>query len=255
MSSARTMIAGMAGFWLLGLCIAGYAGLWLLNRRDQQIRLLLGRHRLGVSDPVTWTDDLLALIAPAKTWFGAATFAEACDALLAEKKVSQAMWAARLCAALEDDDKGRGFTDRVLSDTEARAELARLRAAKGRQPVRPWPIVRKAEGADAQFWYGHLFDAQTETQEDVQYAGHIGGQLAYIFDPDDPEEEKEWMRNPGPERTGRSGPHARAYFFGGLGIVAAVCLSTYMFVKVFALFLPPTLADQMVEQQRRQAQQ
>ena len=254
-SGAHSMIARMAGFWLFGLCVAAVVGLWLLNRRDQQIRLLLGRHRLGASDPVTWTDDLLALVVPSQTWFGATTFAQACDSLLAQKKVSEAMWAARLSAALEDPQQGRDLTDRVLRDPAAQAELARLRASAAGRSVRPWPIVRKAEGDDAQFWYSHLFDSQTETQVDVQYSGHIGGQIAYIFDPDDPEEEKEFERNPPEVRTRRSGPHRRRYFFGGLGIIAVIALNTYLFVRVAEWFRLPTIADQMVEEQRRQAQQ
>jgi hypothetical protein len=245
----------MAGFWLFALCALAIAGLWLFNRRDQQIRQLLGRHRLGASDPVTWTDDLLALVVPAKTWFGATSFAQACDSLLAQRKVSEAMWAARLSAAIEDPQRGRELTDRVLGDPAAQAELARLRALPAGQSVRPWPIVRKAEGADAQFWYGHLFDGQTETKADVQYSGHIGGMLAYGSEPDDPEEEEEWIRNPGPVRTRRSGPHARAYFVAGLGIIAAIALNTFLFVQVAEWFRLPTLADQIVAEQRPQAQQ
>jgi hypothetical protein len=210
---------------------------------------------LGRSDPVTWTDDLLALVAPAKTWFGAATFAQASELLRAQRKVSEAMWAARLCAALEDPQQGRELTDRVLRDPAAKAELARLRASPAPPSVRPWPIVRKAEGADAQFWYGHLFDGQTETKVDVQYSGHVGGMLAYASEPHDPDEDEEWLRNPGPVRTRRSGPHARRYFLGDLGIIAAIALNTFLFVKVADWFRLPTLADQIVAEQRRQAQQ
>jgi|GEM_PF-5292353 len=253
-SGAHSLIARLAGFWLFLLCVAALAGLWLWNHRDQQIRRLLGRHRLGASDPVTWTDDLVALVAPAKTWFGAATFAQACDSLLAQKKVSEAMWAARLCAALEDPQRGRELTDRVLREPAAKAELDRLKLPAASPSLRPWPIVRKADGDDAKFWYSHLFDGQTETKADVQYAGHIGGMLAYASEPDDPEDDEEWIRNPGPQRTRRSGPHARSYFFGGLGIIAATVLGTILFVKVANWFRLPTLADQIAEEHRRQAQ-
>jgi hypothetical protein len=254
-SAAHGLIAKMAGFWLFGLCAIVVAGLWLLNRRDQQIRMLLGRHRLGASDPVTWTKDLLALVAPPSAWFRANTFAEACDSLLAQRKASEAMWAARLCAAIEDPERGRELTNRVLRDPAAKEFLASASAREAPQSVRPWPILRKAEGADAEFWYGHLFDGQIETQVDIQYAGHIGGQLAYASEPDDPEEDEEWLRNPGPVRINRSGPHARAYFLGGLAIIAAIVLSTYLFVKAANVFRLPTLAEQMIEEQRRAAQQ
>jgi hypothetical protein len=255
MSCAHSLVARAAGFWLFILCGVAMAGLWLLNRRDQQIRLLLGRHRLGASDPVTWTDDLRALVAPPHTWFGAATFAEACQSLLAQDKVCEAMWAARLCAAIEDPLRGHELTETVLRAPIAQAELSRLRSLATPPSARPWPIVRKAEGGDAQFWYSHLFDGQIEVKEDIQYALHIGGLLAYSNEPLDEEEEKEWLKNPGPERIKRSGPHARRHFFTGLAIIAASLVGTYLFVKVANWFRLPTLADQILEEQRRQAQQ
>lgn len=255
MSCAHSLLARAAGFWLFVVCGAALAGLWLLNRRDQEIRLLLGRHRLGASDPITWTDDLLALVAPPKTWFGATTFAEACDLLLAQKQVPQAMWAARLCAAIEDREQGRELTDRVLRDPAAKAELARLKASATPPPARPWPIVRKAEGENAQFWYSHLFEGQVETKVDIQYARHAGGLWAYSNEPLDEEDDEEWLKNPGPQRIRRSGPHARRHFLAGLGIIAATLVGTYLFVKVANWFRLPTLADQVIEEQRRQAQQ
>lgn len=255
LSATHGLIAKAAGFWLFSLCAIVVAGLWMLNRRDQQIRLLLGRHRLGASDPVTWTSDLLALVAPASAWFRTTTFAEACDLLLGQKKPAEAMWAARLCEAIEDPEQGRELTSRVLRDPAAREHLASISPRDAPQSIRPWPILRKAEGADAEFWYGHLFDAQVETQVDVQYAGHAGGLWAYSNEPLDEEEEEEWIRNPGPVRIKRSGPHARAYFFGGLAIIAAIVLSTYLFMKVANAFRLPTLADQIIEEQRRAALQ
>ena len=165
------------------------------------------------------------------------------------------MWAARLSAALEDPQQGRELTDRVLRDPQAQADLARHKGSATPRPVRPWPIVCKAEGADAQFWYDQLFDGQVEAQEHVQYAQHLGGMLAYGSEPDDPEEEAEFLRNPPHVRTRRSGPHARGYFFGGLGIIAVILFNTFLFVQAAEWFRLPTLADQMVEQQRRQAQQ
>jgi hypothetical protein len=255
LSGTHSLVARLAGFWLFGLCAAALGGLWLLNHRDLQIRRLLGRHRLGASDPVTWTDDLRALVAPAQTWFGVATFAQACDALLAQKKPSEAMWAARLSTALEDPQQGRELTDRVLRDPQAQAELARLKGSASPRPVRPWPIVRKAEGPDAQFWYSHLFDGQVEAQQDVQYAGHLGGLWAYSNEPLDTDDEDEFLRNPPHLRTRRSGPHARGFFFGGLGLIAVIVLNTFLFVQVAEWFRLPTLADQMVEQQRPHVQQ
>jgi hypothetical protein len=165
------------------------------------------------------------------------------------------MWAARLSTALEDPQQGRELTDRVLRDPQAQAELARLKGSASPRPVRPWPIVRKAEGPDAQFWYSHLFDGQVEAQQDVQYAGHLGGLWAYSNEPLDTDDEDEFLRNPPHLRTRRSGPHARGFFFGGLGLIAVIVLNTFLFVQVAEWFRLPTLADQMVEQQRPHVQQ
>ena len=252
MSCAHGLLARAAGLALFLLCAAGFGWLWLLNQRDRSIRQHLGRHRLGASDPVTWTDDLLQLLAPASTWFHLPTFADACESLLAQRKFSDAMWAARLCAAIENSERGEALTERVLDNPQAKAELRRQSPSALPREQRPWPLVKSAQGADAEFWYERLFDGPLEEQEDVQYAGHIGGLLAYSNEPDDPDDDEEFLRNPPQQRTRRSGPYARQYFLGGLGIIAATLLGTYLFVRTANWFRLPTLADQIIEEQRRQ---
>lgn len=251
MSCAHSLPARALGFGLMSVCVAGLVGLWALNVRDCEIRAALGRHRLGTSDPATWTDDLRGLIAPASTWFKTDSFAAAVESLLAQQRYCDAMWAARLCVALEDPERGEEATTRVLREMRTRGELAKCQQAL-RQPgeVQPRPLVRSTQGKDAEFWYQHLFDGETERATEVQYAGHIGGLLAYASEPDEsPEEEQAWIATI-EDRKRRPGPHGRAFFFGGAGVVASVILFTVVFVKVANTFRLPTLADQAIQQMK-----
>jgi hypothetical protein len=241
LSAAHSFVARLAGICLFAACVAGLVRIRQMNRRDRQIRLLLGRHRLGSSDPVSWTDELLALIAPSSVWFHTGTFAAACESHLGQKKFAEAMWAARLCAAIEDPLRGEELTENILSDPDAQAELSRLNPSVVRKTIRPWPIVRSVKDASAEYWYAQLFEGQVETTVDVQYAGHVGGMLAYAFAKDDDDATD----------VPQFGSRDRRYIFGGLAIVAATIAFTCLFVKTAELFRLPTLAEQMIEKQNK----
>lgn len=67
------------------LIVGGITGQLLIRRstrRERDIRLLLGVHGLGSSDPSTWLDEDLARIMPAQALFGTATYADAVPQLL-----------------------------------------------------------------------------------------------------------------------------------------------------------------------------
>ncbi|HZT78945.1 MAG TPA: hypothetical protein VFA26_01885 [Gemmataceae bacterium] len=128
---------------LLGLiAVATCAGSglcwWLLaetDRRNRDLRTVLGKHQLGSSDPATWTDDILSDINDPRQAYNADTFEEAAERLLKEGRFSSAMWAARLCAALEDPARGEELTDEILRDPDVQQALAEVR----RNPMR-WSL-------------------------------------------------------------------------------------------------------------------
>jgi hypothetical protein len=247
-SCAHGLLARMAGFLLFTLSLAGLVVLWMLNARDRNIRLLLGWHRLGRSDPATWSEDLLAIIAPATVWFKMESFAAAAEALLREQRYSDAMWAARLTAALEDRQRGDELTNQILSDPAAQQELSRLRSLDAAQP-RPYPLVRNDASEASQFWYARLFDGAAETVEHVQYAGHIGGMLAAAFEPDPPNDDAEFEQELAHRE--RREPRRREFFLAGLGVVAGVIVLTTFFVMAANVFRLPNAAEREIQRMRQ----
>lgn len=235
---------GWPARFLAFLVFAGTGGglwhVWKGDVRDRRIRELLGRHRLGYSDPCYWTDELQALLAPAKHWFGTDTFAEAVKKQLAAGNDSQAMWAARLCAACEDAKRGEALTDEVL-----------LRAATGSRgkPKKTYPLLREGEESDAaRYWHrmvgGHSRAEWTQTL----YAEHIAGQLAYAFQRNDPDEgglvEETSLVRPDPERG--------TYRNQGLWMIFGVMAGTFALLWVADLFRHDPGAEQRAEVIQRQ---
>ncbi len=99
------------------LIAGGIIGQLLIRRsarREQNIRLLLGVHNMGTSDPSTWLDDNLNQIMSAKALFGTETYAEAVPQLLLAETWTGAMWAARLASARESGTIGDELTTEVL---------------------------------------------------------------------------------------------------------------------------------------------
>ena len=143
-------IAVLSGILFLPLCCSGMSVTWTLvtlvtfilsattafgskfgrGRRDKNIRLMLGKHAWGSSDPATWHRSLLAgVVEPSRN--GAATFAELVDAALDDGAYSTAMWAARICAAVEDRGHGEQLTDEILEIPAVREKLRRARSDPG----------------------------------------------------------------------------------------------------------------------------
>jgi hypothetical protein len=94
---------------------------WAQHRgmgRHRRIRAILGPHGLGSSDPATWNNALRKQVADPRVAFQAASYADLAQGLIAQRRWSGAMWAARLCVLLEDRGKGERLTDLILSDEE-----------------------------------------------------------------------------------------------------------------------------------------
>lgn len=112
------------------LIVGGIAGQLLIRRsarRDREIRLLLGVHGLGTSDPATWLDEDLARIKQSQALFGTATYAAAVPQLLQSGAWAGAMWAARLTTARESGTIGDALTAEVLEHSGVQEALQRYR--------------------------------------------------------------------------------------------------------------------------------
>jgi hypothetical protein len=84
------------------------------DRRQQNLRYVLGPHQAGSSDPAGWTEPMLAGIRDPRDLYATPTFAEAVGTMLAQGNYCQAMWAARLTTVLEYPEEGERLTDDIL---------------------------------------------------------------------------------------------------------------------------------------------
>jgi hypothetical protein len=116
--TGSVLVAGL-GFWL---------SRWPADEtRHRDIRLLLGRHEWGGSDPATWSEELVAEVVNPKAAFGVDSFAALAERERAAGRQGEAMWAARLCAAAEDGPKGEELTDAIRTEAEETGQLRRVR--------------------------------------------------------------------------------------------------------------------------------
>ena len=95
-------------------------------RRDRLIRLLLGLHEWGSSDPATWCDRIVKDVVDPKKAFWIESFRTLAEQALAGHKWAEAMWAARLCTVIEDSDKGEALTDSILQNPKVAERLRRV---------------------------------------------------------------------------------------------------------------------------------
>jgi len=115
--------------WLLG-------SIWSRSRTDRprKIRLLLGPHTLGTSDPATWTEETVGrAISSLKEMLGAESFSQATELFLSRQDFHRAMWSARLCTVCEDRSHGEWLTDQILQHRGVSEALD-----KARPKIRFW---------------------------------------------------------------------------------------------------------------------
>ncbi|HET6422993.1 MAG TPA: hypothetical protein VFG20_04875 [Planctomycetaceae bacterium] len=119
-------------FLLSGLMVVGTIALrwWVakLDRRHRDIRLLLGRHLLGSSDPFFWAESLLEKVQTPQQIFGTSSFSDAVSPSLTAGDYARAMFAARLTAAKGNRLRGEQLTDEILNDPGVQSVLRKLRA-------------------------------------------------------------------------------------------------------------------------------
>ncbi len=117
---------------LVGAGVVGGLGFWLTRppadeARHRAIRLLLGFHEWGTSDPATWADELVAEVAAPEAALGVPSFAALAEKERAAGRWGEAMWAARLCVAVEAEATGQALTDAILGEPEVIDRLRRVR--------------------------------------------------------------------------------------------------------------------------------
>jgi hypothetical protein len=96
------------------------------NIRNRDIRLILGRHQLGSSDPAMWTEEVLASIKPSTQLFGTDSELEAGRKALNKGRFAHAMLAARLAVA-KGESLGKELTDEILQDARVRENIHKVR--------------------------------------------------------------------------------------------------------------------------------
>jgi hypothetical protein len=131
---AFTDTNGLGLFWLVpclflvGLAILTALVLRFSDRRNRDIRRVLGAITIGHCDPANMTGEMLEQMAgEPRIAFGTDTFAQAVEAMLEQGSYARAMWAARLCVVLEDRQEGEALTDRILTDPEVADALEKVR--------------------------------------------------------------------------------------------------------------------------------
>ncbi len=118
---------GGGGVLVIAACLVWWGTLAFLDRRNRDLRRVLGPDNPGSSDPATWTDDHLATVRRPRKLFGTASYADAVESLLDDGEFARAMLAARLTVALEDRAHGEELTDLVLRDPDVRAALRKVK--------------------------------------------------------------------------------------------------------------------------------
>ncbi len=121
--------------WGLGVALSVPAlpllavGIYLMwqNPRDRTIRLVLGRHAWGSSDPAHWGKSIRKDIVDPKAALGVKSFAALAKKAMAKEDWCTAMWAARLCVAAENADLGEELTDTILAEADVQDRLAAVR--------------------------------------------------------------------------------------------------------------------------------
>ncbi len=124
--------SGEMFLWLCGssvvflICFFGLLFAMPGNRRDRDIRLILGPHQLGSSDPATWMENTLNYIRPASELFGISDVVDGARKALQEKKYALAMFGARLAVA-RGKLQGEDLTDEILTLPDLREKLPKFR--------------------------------------------------------------------------------------------------------------------------------
>jgi hypothetical protein len=125
--------------WVLYLVFAVFSAILLVgsivalvhlrtrDQRNRDIRLLMGTHTWGSSDPAYWHTDLLQLVVSPSQAFGVSSFQALTRDRIGARDWCRALWAARLCCAVEDYPLGEALTTEILDQPDVLKILSQLR--------------------------------------------------------------------------------------------------------------------------------
>ena len=102
------------GWTMTITCLAAYFLLRVSDKRNRRIRHVLGVHDFGRSDPATWDRSILKGMRKPQELFDCESYLAAVPVLLEKHDYQNAMWAARLGAALESRDDAENRTDEII---------------------------------------------------------------------------------------------------------------------------------------------
>jgi hypothetical protein len=118
----------LAGAIVIGLAIGAGFLLRATDARNKKVRLVLGAVTIGNCDPAHFTDDTLRQMAGNPSMiYDTPSYARAAEKLLEQGSYAQAMWAARLCVAVEDAAEGESLTDAILRDPKVAEAIEQVR--------------------------------------------------------------------------------------------------------------------------------
>ena len=100
--------------------------------RVRRIRLVLGTHAWGSSDPATWGKSIRNDVVDPRIGFGVESYSALAERAIADEDWCKAMWAARLCVAVEDTRTGENLTDAILADQEVQICIRLVRRSPQR---------------------------------------------------------------------------------------------------------------------------
>lgn len=129
---------------MLPVGLAAFGWLRRRERRDVDIRLVIGRYAFGSSDPATWHPDVLRR-ADLRRLIGSPDAAGTAETAFRRGHFSRAMLAARLLVA-RGDPRGEALTARLLADPRVEELRERIR----RQPWRAAELAPEAKPASPQ---------------------------------------------------------------------------------------------------------
>lgn len=106
-----------------GLC---YVLTAINERRHRAVRLLIGPHAYGSSDPATWVPQLLKVARSASDDESGKTYGDRAVEYLRCGEFASAMWCARIATATEGRASGEVLTDRILQEPRVKVLLDAL---------------------------------------------------------------------------------------------------------------------------------
>ena len=132
----------LAGVVLFPSALLQWLSLRAQDRRNRDIRLVLGPHDLGSSDPASWTQETLSAVRPSMF-----LDREAVKTALREGRFAEALWGARLAVA-KGESWGGMMSDQILGSQALAERLPALRKEPWRRgEILPGSSLPRTPGA------------------------------------------------------------------------------------------------------------